>query len=495
MFYPCTAFVGFLVRSAAPVALVLACLWSTRVQAQPPVGTKNDRPAVLPQSVEVAGKVVDAETGKPVEAFITQAGRFDPKDPKNVTWGFSETRNTSGGFSATIKWNEGWTARILADGYVPQPVLSEAPPAGKDRIETVIRLKKGRIVRGRVLDHLGKPVKDASVFAVRSDGMTLAGGRAVNSFDGEEDRTVRGAKTDSEGRFNLALSVAAGPGRPDGDPKASAGATPGLAISSPALDAWPVPLPEGDAETVIRLPSPTRVEIHYDIKGSDEEASVFVQSVMHDVAAWKGFEIVRHIPIRNQGSVELTSLPPGRYQFARSRMIRHGNIGQGYFLDRQFVEVVSDKTTPISFVRTTGTRLAGSVEWDEGTKLTGVILSVRKVASPEDPPSERHFPHLLDARLLRVSSNDGPQEKPEIVGNRGLFLTERIPPGTYEVHAEGYAPLHTRTTTPHWNRQADAEGPVDRHGSGVGHGPLAEARAQIRSAQQGCEMSRQQILA
>jgi len=47
---------------------------------------------------------------------------------------------------------------------------------------------------------------------------------------------------------------------------------------------------------------------------------------------------------------------------------------------------------------------------------------------------------LFDARLLRVSSN-GSQEKPEIVGNRGLFLTERIPPGTFEVHAEGYAPM------------------------------------------------------
>jgi hypothetical protein len=183
------------------------------------------------------------------------------------------------------------------------------------------------------------------------------------------------------------------------------------------------------------------VEIRYDIKGSDEEASVFVQSLMHEVDAWKGFEVVRHISIRNQGRVELTSLPPGRYQFARSRMIRHGNIGHGYFLDRQFVEVVSGKTTPISFVRTTGARLAGSVAWDEGTKLTGVILSVRKAASPEDPPNERLFPHLFDARLLRVSSNDGPREKAEIIGNRGLFLTERIPPGTYEVHAEGYAPL------------------------------------------------------
>ena len=218
----------------------------------------------------------------------------------------------------------------------------------------MIRLKRGRIVRGRVLDSLGKPVKDASVFAVRSIGLTLAGGRAVNSFDGEEDRTVRGAKTDSEGRFELAVSVAAGERRPAGEPPASAGRTPGLAVSSPALDAWPVPLPEGGAEAVIRLPSPTRVEIRYDIQGSDEEASVFLQSLMHDVEAWKGVEIVRQIPTRNRGRVELTSLPPGRYQFAHSRMIRHGNIGRGLFLDRQFVEVASDRTTSISFVRTTG---------------------------------------------------------------------------------------------------------------------------------------------
>jgi hypothetical protein len=441
MSYPCTSIDSYLVRSAAPLALVLACLWSTRVQAQPPVGAEIDRPTAPPQAVEVFGKVVDAETGKPVDAFITQAGKFDPKDPKNVTWGFSESRTSSGRFSATIRWSEGWTARILADGYVPQPVLSEAPPAGKTRIETVIRVKKGRTVRGRVVDHRGKPVKDASVFAVRSTGLTLAGGRAVNSFDGEEDRTVRGVKTDSEGRFELALSVAAGQRRPEGDPPASGVDAPALAVSTPALDAWPVPLPVGDAEAVIRLPSPTRVEIRYDIQGSDDEASVFLQSVMHDVAAWKGVEIVRHIPIRNRGRVELTSLPPGRYQFARSRMLRHGNIGQGHFLDRQFVEVVSDKTTSISFVRMTGARLAGSVEWDEETKLTGVIVSVRKVASPDDPASERHFPNLFDARLLRASSNHGQDEKPEIVGNRGLFLTERIPPGTYEVHAEGYAPL------------------------------------------------------
>jgi hypothetical protein len=449
MFHPCLASLAFKLRRAAPAAFIVTCLWASLAQSDPPGDSKDDPSADAPPSVEIFGKVVDDETGKPVEGFITQAGHFDPKHPKNVTWGYSETRNSSSSsFRATIKWNEGWTARILADGYIPQPVLSEAPRAGKERIETVIRLKKGRTVRGRVLDHLGKPVKDVSVFAIRSISLTLAGGKAVNSFDGEEDKTVRGVKTDAGGRFELSVGDPPAPGRPAGDQAASdgnaapaAGKRPGLVVASPALDAWPAPLPEGDAEAIIRLPAPTQVEIRYDIEGSDEEATVFLQSVMHGVEAWKGFEIIRHIPISNKGRVELSSLPPGRYQFARSRTLRHGTIGQGRFLDRQFVEVASDRTTTISFERPKGARLKGSVEWDEVTRLTGVIISVCKVPAPDASPGDRLFPQWFDSRLLRVSANDDSGVKAEIVGNRGLFLTERIPPGVYEVHFEGYAPL------------------------------------------------------
>lgn len=439
-------------RRAVLAVLVAVLLGGSPVRAQQADAAKKEQPAAIPDSVEIFGTVVDDETGKPIAAFVTQAGKFEPKDPKNVTWGFSETRTSSSRFSATVKWNEGWTARILADGYVPQPVLSEAPQAGKARVETVIRMKKGRTIRGRVLDHLGKPVKDASLFAVRPMGMTLAGGKAVHSYDGEEDPTVRGTKTDAEGRFVLSVSEAAKPGGADSSAKApgagpapSAGGRPGLAISSPALDAWPVPLPEGDDEVVIRLPAPTRVEIEYDIEGSDDEASVFLQSLMHDLESWKGFEIIRHLPVRNQGRIDITSLPPGKYQFARSRSLRHGNIGQGVFLDRQTVEVTSDKPTTVSFVRKTGARLSGSVEWDEKLELTGVIIKVQQVLPADANAADRMFAAALDARLLRVSAKDEADgktgEKPAIVGHRGLFLTERIPPGTYEVYAEGYAPL------------------------------------------------------
>ena len=33
--------------------------------------------------------------------------------------------------------------RILADGYIPQPVITSAPPAEKETIEVIIRLKPG----------------------------------------------------------------------------------------------------------------------------------------------------------------------------------------------------------------------------------------------------------------------------------------------------------------------------------------------------------------
>jgi len=123
-------------------------------------------------------------------------------------------------------------------------------------------------------------------------------------------------------------------------------------VSSPTLDAWPVPLPKGDAEAVIRLPPPARVEIHYDIEGGEEEATVFLQSVMHDVDAWKGFEIIRHLSVKNQGHIEpltLASPRAGTSSRAAGRSAT-GTSGRAIFLDRQFVEVVGDKTSPISFV-------------------------------------------------------------------------------------------------------------------------------------------------
>ncbi len=67
-----------------------------------------------------------------------------------------------------------------------------------------------------------------------------------------------------------------------------------------------------------------------------------------------------------------------------------------------------------------------------------------------------------------MSSNDAPQEEPESAGYRRLFLTEPIPPGRYEVHAEGYAPVtpkqerSTGTVTATLSAQATVTVPESR---------------------------------
>ena len=188
-----------------------------------PVEKAAENPAEKPaaKTVTVRGKVLDDATGEPIGKLITQAGKFDPADPKKVTWGYSEGRSSArdGSFSTTIRWADGWTARILADGYIPQPVIASAPPDDKDDIEVVIRLRRGPKVRGVVLDHAGKPLKDAAVFAIGPTGVNLAGGQA-------RDDEAQGARTDADGRFEVFT----------GEAKS-------LAVSHANFDAWPAAIP------------------------------------------------------------------------------------------------------------------------------------------------------------------------------------------------------------------------------------------------------------
>ena len=246
--------------------------------------------------------MVDDATGEPIGQLITQAGKFDPADPKKVTWGYSEGRSSArdGSFSTTIRWADGWTARILADGYIPQPVIASAPPDDKDEIEVVIRLKRGPKVRGVVLDHAGKPVKDAAVFAIGPTGVNLAGGQAAATT---RPRPVR---TDADGRFEL----------PTGEAKS-------LAVSHADFDAWPAAIP-AEGEMTIRLPEPARVDIELAIDGADKESVIFYQLLTEGRPEFAGVRLERDVKIANPGKLSLAALPPGRYQLCRTVRNRPG---------------------------------------------------------------------------------------------------------------------------------------------------------------------------
>jgi hypothetical protein len=372
---------------------------------EPPVKEKPAAEKPAEKIVTIRGKVVDDATGKPIAALIVQAGKFDPADPKKVTWGYKEDRFSAadGSFSTTIRWDEGWTARILADGYFPHPVISSAPPADKDEIEVTIRLKRvPDKVRGMVLDHKGNPVKDAAVFAVGPAGVNLAAGQAwLQIPEGRKDDRAPPVHTDEQGRFEL----------PTGGAKT-------LAVSYTQFDAWPAAIP-ASGDVMIRLPEPARVEINLDIDGAEKESVIFYQLLSHHMSEeFTGLQSSRWVGIANPGKLVLATLPPGKYQLCRMS-------GTGAMLERQFFELKAGGTKSIRYVRKEGAKVRGKVTWPADAKLSGIVI--------------------------RVVSEKSETYASLAPGEDGTFLTERVPPGTYQLLAYAYKPLtpeQMRNTSP-----------------------------------------------
>jgi beta-lactamase regulating signal transducer with metallopeptidase domain len=361
------------------------------------------------KTVTIRGKVVDDATGEPIGRLITQAGKFDPADPKKVTWGGIEGRSEArdGSFSVTVRWADGWTARVIADGYIPQPVIESAPPDDKDELRVTIRLKRGPTVRGVVLDHVGNPVKDASVFAIGPTGLNLAAGQAWSRAEGI-DHEARSVRTAADGRFEL-----------------PAGEATSLAVSCAAFDAWPAAIP-AQGEVTVRLPEPARVEIELDIDGADKESVIFYQLITEDMPAFKGLFSSREVPMANPGKLTFAALPPGKYQFGRDVTNWLRQFGIGAVLERQFFELKAGETKSIQYVRKTGARVRGKVTWPADTKLTGIIVSVRGVRDQKSFFGKHPWPVVY-------ASHPAAED--------GTYRTERILPGKYVLEAQAYSPL------------------------------------------------------
>jgi beta-lactamase regulating signal transducer with metallopeptidase domain len=403
-------------------------------QQEPPAKEKPaaEKPAEKPaaKTTTIRGKVLDDATGEPIGKLIIQAGKFEPADPKKLAWGFVETTSSSrdGSFSTTVRWSEGWTARIVADGYIPQPVLTSAPPADKDQIEVTIRLKRGAIVRGVVLDHMGKPVKDAAVFAIGPTGLNLAAGQAWSRAGGNDD-TVKPVRTDEQGRFEL----------PTGEAKS-------LAVSHAQFDAWPAAIP-AQGEVTIRLPEPTRVDIHLAVDGAEKDSVIFYQLLTEGGTEFAGLRLEREVTMANPGKLALATLPPGRYQLSRNVRNHMG----GAMLERQFFELKAGETKSIHFVREKGARVRGKATWPADTKLVGIVISVRSEKAEKSPFNEHEWVTIYASHAAAAD---------------GTFLTERIAPGKYLLVADGYSPRtdppeSTRLHVPSFHAQVTIEVPAE----------------------------------
>lgn len=369
--------------------------------------------------VRVQGTVVDDETGAPLTEIMIQAGKIDPKDPKKITWGYSESRvrSKTGRFSTSVRWAQGWTARIVVDGYLPQPVITKAPAVGETQLEVVIRLKKGKPVSGTIVDHLGKPVAGAKVFAVSARGLNLYDGQARDRYgEGKIDNGAKYVETDQQGKFKI-----------------HAGGSSSLAICSDTVDAYAQKIdPSNPKPLKIRLPEPTIVKITYDIPGAGPETKIFYQFLAYLSEGYKNISSTREIKVTNGQTLVLKSLTPGKYQFSRNKMHHYGSVGRGVMLDRTFIEIKPGQTHEIKFVRQNGKRLEGVVRFPKVHELAGVILSVQSVDQVPQPWS-KYKGHIVYSSHLIAG-----RPQATIKESEAAFKTEMLAPGKYKVRVVAY---------------------------------------------------------
>jgi hypothetical protein len=397
-------------RDLIVAVLVPLCAWTSTCLAA-------DAPPALgpPADVVFSGKVVDAQTGDPVEKFTIQEGWAIGKDQR-IGWGSTESssRNPDGAFKITRQWPTGqkvWV-RIIADGYVAQPVTPEPLTSPSTATGLIVRLTRGNTVTARVLNHKGEPVEKASAFLVGTRQLELVDGKPDERFPSGGTR----ASTDKEGRFTLTGAAAE-------NDRIVVVTAEGLAAVSPVAQG----VAGADVEFVIRLPEPATLTIRYDIPGAPDEGKIWLQLKTWDMPEWKGVGTITRKPlIANGRELVVTDLAPGVYDFARTKDLRTGDSGRGVFCDRRGITLEAGKAVAADFVRKAGQPIISEVVGLKEAGLPGAFIYVKSPQATGNPRAtdEWKLP-IYDALTCDAE---------------GKFKTETISPGEYAVIAEAYAP-------------------------------------------------------
>ena len=281
-------------------------------------------------------------------------------------------------------------------------IAAPGPEAAKDR--------PADSIRGRVLDHTGKPVAGAVVY--------LAGSKTIEweklvVWDGKpQSLPGPAAETDQQGRFVLTR----------------AGAEKNrLVVNSPGLVVWVVPLPEPGKEATITLPQPATLKIRCDIPGAGDQAQFHLHLNTWQMEGWKGLSDSRqytHLIVANPGESVLGNLTPGPYDLSRKKDLRVGDYGMGLFYDHRDITLEAGKTLEADFVRKAGQPILGQVVGLKDISVAGAFIFIKPAATTDDQRKGDAFWNTIFDVLT--------------CGVEGQFKTEPIPPGEYTVLAHAY---------------------------------------------------------
>jgi Carboxypeptidase regulatory-like domain len=153
---------------------------------------------------KVSGRLVDAATNLPVTSFQARLRFYYQEDVPTAPSEIQDTfSNAKGEFTLTgVKPGE-YLAEGRADGYAPSFSLPFRVTQSQDIAGIEVRMTKGGVVKGRVVDSAGDPIAGARVRTEDNEYVDDLFQRALgDAFP--SNATQRETRTDKDGRFVIA---------------------------------------------------------------------------------------------------------------------------------------------------------------------------------------------------------------------------------------------------------------------------------------------------
>jgi hypothetical protein len=183
-----------------PAQGVVLGTWSDNYAAPDNVPIRidaNDNVIVMHGKPTIAGKVVDAITGSPLQGFrVTWDMGYIPGNPDSLF------DTPDGSFKIQINDDRfldrtDYKVKVYADGYLTEEKTVKTTESPNVDYSTVFKMKKAFPITGKVVDTAGKSISDASVVLTETDGLERY------STSVREDALKLTTTTDSQGIFHI----------------------------------------------------------------------------------------------------------------------------------------------------------------------------------------------------------------------------------------------------------------------------------------------------
>jgi protocatechuate 3,4-dioxygenase beta subunit len=349
---------GCFVWSDAPTDGATFCIYQQGYMRQDDVALKpldTEQLITLSDPLRITGRVLDTETGKPIDARVIYGIDYGRRSPP--TWQRQTQTPVKDGkyeMEITDSYNA-FVLRAQADGY--KPAVSESIPRDAGRKTVDFKMVKGKPIVGRVLDPDGNPIAGVDVRAATVEERVYISN--CTKFE-NVGNTVK-VTTAADGSFSLPPD--------DQDSTIVVAIDAGYAeVGSADLAKTPeVRLaPWGRIEGVVKQGSKP-------LPNASVGASAIGSSQM---------PIVYHnlrVTADAQGRFVMPRVPPGQYQV--HRMMRMGNVG--FYICHENVTVEAGKMATVT-LGGKGRMIVGNLRRDVGdgemNSANAVILDAASMA-------------------------------------------------------------------------------------------------------------------